>query len=47
MSIEDTPQVLVGNPNIVSNKIFKQTIRWIQINKEIKESKKCNNKEPI
>ena len=35
LSIEDTPRVLVGNPNIVSNKIFKQSIRWVQINKEI------------
>jgi hypothetical protein len=35
LSIEDTPRVLGGNPNIVSNKIFKQSIRWVQINKEI------------
>ena len=44
MSIEDTPQVLVGNPNIVSNKIFKQSIRWIQINKEIKNPKSAITK---
>lgn len=35
LSIEDTPRVLVSNPNIVSNKIFKQSIRWVHINKEI------------
>jgi hypothetical protein len=35
LSIEDTPRVLVGNPKIVSNKILKQSIRWVQINKEI------------
>lgn len=29
------PKVLIGNPNIVSNKIFKQTIKWVQINKNV------------
>ena len=35
MSIEDSPKVLIGNPNIVSTKIFKQIIKWVQINKNI------------
>ena len=35
MSIEDSPKVLIGNPNIVSDKIFKQTIKWVQINKNV------------
>ena len=35
MSIEDSPKVLIGNPNIVSAKIFKQIIKWVQINKNI------------
>lgn len=35
MSIEDAPKVLIGNPDIVSNKVFRQVIRWIQINKEV------------
>lgn len=35
ISIEDSPKVLVGNSNIVTNKILKQTIKWVQINKEI------------
>lgn len=35
MSIEDAPKVLIGNPDIVSNKVRGQVIRWIQINKEV------------
>ena len=35
MSIEDSPKVLIGNPNIVSDKIFKQIIKWVQINKNV------------
>lgn len=35
MSIEDSPKVLIGNPNIVSDKILKQTIKWVQINKNV------------